>query len=84
MSIILKIGRVTNYYDKIGIGVIELIGGLTVGDTVKFIKDDKDLFEQKVDSIQIEHRKVNHAPSGSVVGLKLLQSVSDGVDVYKI
>lgn len=84
VSYILKIGRVTHYYDKIGMGVVELNGGLTVGDTVVFVKEGKDLFQQKIDSIQIEHKKVDYAPSGTIVGLKLLQPVLEDCEVYKI
>lgn len=82
--VLLKIGTVINFYEKIGICVVELSSGLAVGDTIRFVRDSEDLFEQKVDSIQIEHEKVEFAAAGSVVGLKPQKSVNEGVEIYKI
>ena len=79
-----KIGRVTHFYDKIGVAVIELDAGLSVGDTIKFVRGGEDLFEQKVDSIQVEHEKLDFADKGSVVGLKTEKEVKDGAEVYKV
>lgn len=80
----LKVGRVTHFYDKIGVAVVELEGELTVGDTIKFVRGGEDLFEQKVESIQVEHEKVGFADRGSVVGLKLEKPLKEGAEVYKI
>lgn len=80
----LKIGTVTRFYDKIGVAVVELISGLAVGDTIKFVLEGEDLFEQKVDSIQIGHDKVDFAGPGSIVGLKPQESVVESSEVYKI
>lgn len=80
----LKIGTVTHFYDKIGVAIVELTSGLTVGDEIKFVHDGEDVFEQKVDSIQMDHEKVDFADAGSVVGLKLQKSVKEGTEAYKI
>ena len=45
----LKIGKVTHYYDKIGVAIVELNGTLSVGEKVKFTRGGEDLFEQAVD-----------------------------------
>lgn len=79
-----KIGRVTHYYDKIGVAVIELKAPLAVGDTIKFVRGGEDLFEQTVSSIQMEHESVKKAVKGADVGLKVDQEVKDGAEVYKI
>lgn len=80
----MKIGRVTHYYDKLGVAVVELDADLSVGDTIKFVRGGEDLFEQKVDSIQIEHEKRETAKKGEAVGLKTKGEIKDGAEVYKI
>ncbi len=79
-----KIGIVTHYYDKIGVGIIELDGTLSVGDSIKFSKDGETLFEQKVDSIQVEHEKKETAGKGEVIGLKTKEPVKKGAEVFKL
>ncbi len=78
-----KIGKVTHFYDKIGVAVVELDGTLTVGDSIKFVRGGEDLFSQNVESIQIEHEKVDSAGKGQVVGLKTNDAVKEGAEVYK-
>lgn len=79
-----KVGKVTHFYDKIGVAVVELMGTLTVGDKIKFMRGGEDLFEQNVDSIQIEHEKKDSAGKGEVVGLKVNDAVKEGAEVYKV
>ncbi len=79
-----KIGKVTHYYDKIGVAVVELSGTLAVGDKIKFTRGGEDLFEQPVESIQIEHEKKDSASKGEVVGLKVTSEAKEGAEVYKI
>ena len=79
-----KIGEVIHYYDKIGVVIVELDGALSTGDKIKFVRGGENLFEQKVDSIQIEHEKKESADKGSVVGLKVEKEVKEGAEVYKV
>lgn len=79
-----KIGKVTHFYDKIGVAIIELDGVLSKGDKIKFVRGGEDLFEQTVESIQIEHEKKDSASKGSVIGLKTEKEVKEGAEVYKI
>jgi hypothetical protein len=79
-----KIGKVTHFFDKIGVAIVELAGPLAVGDTIKFSRGGEDLFEQPVESIQIEHNKVASAQKGEVVGLKTEKEVKEGAEVYKL
>ncbi len=79
-----KIGKVTHYYDKIGVAIVELDGQLSVGDKIKFVRGGEDLFEQNVDSIQIEHEKKESAKKGEVVGLKIEKEVKEGAEVFKV
>lgn len=80
----LKVGRVTHYYDKIGVAVMELDGNLASGERIKFVRGGEDMFEQVVDSMQVEHNKVDSAKKGDIVGLKTDQEVKEGAEVYKV
>ncbi len=79
-----KVGKVTHYYDKIGVAIVELDGTLSVGDKIKFVRGGEDLFEETVESIQIEHEKRNSASKGDVVGLKVNEAVKEQAEVYKV
>lgn len=79
-----KVGRVTHYYDKIGVAVVELNATLANGEKIKFVRGGEDLFEQEVKSLQIEHEKIESAKKGDVIGLKVDQEVKEGAEVYKI
>ncbi|MEK7669216.1 MAG: translation elongation factor-like protein [Patescibacteria group bacterium] len=78
-----KVGRVTHYYDHIGVAIVELDATLKVGDKVKFEGHGAD-FEQEVASLQIEHKPVEKASTGEVVGLKTDQAVKVGTEVEKV
>lgn len=79
-----KVGKVTHYYDKIGVAIIEVDADLSVGEKIKFVRGGEDLFEQEVGSIQIEHQKLDSAKKGDVIGLKAEQEVKEGAEVYKV
>lgn len=76
-----SIGKITHYYNGIGVGIIELSDKLKKGDTVH-IKGKNTDFEQTVDSMQIEHDKIDQAKKGDVVGIKTKQKVKEGDEVY--
>lgn len=78
-----KVGKVTHYYDKIGVAIVELDGTLSVGDQVKFTLAGEDLFAQTVDSIQIEHEKKVSASKGEIIGLKTIEPVKEGTELFK-
>jgi len=80
----LKIGKVTHYYDKIGVAIIELDASLAKGDKVKFTRGGEDLFEQTIDSMQVEHEEVDSAKKGDVIGLKADKEVKESAEVFKI
>lgn len=79
-----KVGKVTHHYDKIGVAVVELSGDLAVGDKIKFVRGGEDLFEQKVDSMQVEHKKINSAKKGDIIGLAVGDEIKEGAEVFKI
>ncbi len=79
-----KIGKVIHYYDKIQVAIVELAADLAVGDKIKFVRGGEDVFEQNVDSIQIEHEKKESAKKGEVIGLKVEKEVKEGAEVFKL
>ncbi len=78
-----KVGKVTHYYDKIGVAVVELSAALAKSEKIKFVRGGEDLFEQEVKSMQIEHEKIESAKKGDVVGLETKEAVKEGAEVYK-
>ncbi len=79
-----KVGKITHYYDKLGVAVFDLEDSLSVGYKIRFVRGGEDLFEQDVSSMQVEHEAMENAKAGDAVGLKVDQAVKDGAEVYKI
>ncbi|MEM3673774.1 MAG: translation elongation factor-like protein [Candidatus Bathyarchaeia archaeon] len=77
-----EVGRVTHFFPKISVAVIELTAPLAVGDTIA-IKGPTTDFEQTVDSMQIEHKNIQRAEAGQSIGLKVVQRVREKDKVYK-
>ena len=78
-----KVGEVSNYFDKIGIAIVTLDNTLSVGDRIKFVLNNQDLFEQVVESMQVEHKKVDSANRGSMIALKTNEAVTTGTKIFK-
>lgn len=77
------IGKITHFFPKISVAVIELSADLNVGDKIS-IEGATTSVEQNVDSMQMEHQNVESASSGDAVGLKVADKVRAGDKVYKI
>ena len=79
-----RIGRVTHYFSKVGVAVIELEKGtLKVGDSIRISGHTSD-FIQKIDSIEIEREKVPEVKPGDSFGVKVDEKVRENDDVYKV
>jgi len=78
-----EVGKVTHYFTRIGVAVVDLTDTLSVGDKI-LIKGATTNFEQTVESMQIEHKNVETAHGGQKIGLKVNQRVREGDTVYKI
>ena len=76
-----EIGKISHYFEKPQVAVIELSGKLNVGDKVH-VKGHTTDFVQKVDSMQVEHKDVNGAKKGDSIGLKVLERVRKKDKVY--
>ena len=77
------IGKVTHYFNKISVAVVELEDTLKVGDVIH-IKGATTDFTQEVESMQIEHKNVDTAKKGQAIGLKVSQPVRENDNVYKV
>jgi len=75
-----KVGTVTHYYGNIGVAIVALTGKLSKGDKVKF-EGGKTEFEQTVESMQIEHKEIDSAKKGDVIGMKVNEKVGEGAEV---
>ncbi|MBN1222674.1 MAG: hypothetical protein JXB23_05465 [Candidatus Aminicenantes bacterium] len=79
-----EIGKITHYFLKISVGVIELTSGvLQVGDTIH-IKGHTTDFYQKVQSMQVEHNSVTSIKTGESAGLKVESPVREHDVVLKV
>ena len=77
------IGKVTHYFSNIGVAVIELTDTIKIGETIRIVGGETD-FEQVIDSMEVDHKKVEKAKKGDGIGLKVSQKVREGYKVYKI
>ena len=80
---LVEVGRVSHYFAKISVAVIELNAPLAVGDRI-LIKGSTTDLEQVVESLQIEHANVQRAEAGQSIGLKLNDRVRENDTVYKM
>lgn len=77
------IGKISHFYPKISVAVVELEDTLKVGDKIS-IERESGSFEQTIDSMEIEHEKVQEAGAGQSIGLKVNEKTREGAKVYKI
>ncbi len=78
------IGKITHYFSNIEVAVIDLSAPLKKGDTIRIMGGQETDFEQKVGSMQIEHKEVKSAKKGDSVGMKIDEKVHEGYKVYKV
>ncbi len=78
-----EVGRVSHFFTKISVAVIELTATISVGDRIR-IKGPTTNVEQTVDSMEIEHEKVQRAEAGQSIGMKVKDRVRETDVVYKI
>jgi translation elongation factor EF-1alpha len=78
-----EVGKVSHYFSKISVAVIELTDTLKVGDMIH-IKGATSDFTQKVDSMQIEHVAVPEAKKGESIGMKVQDHVREHDQVFVV
>ena len=77
------IGKVIHYFDKIQVAVVALTDSLKAGDTIRIVGGEVD-FEQAVESMEVDHKKIDKAKKGDEVGMKVSEKVRDGYRVFKV
>jgi putative protease len=78
-----EIGRVEDYFAKVGVIAFKLGRPLAVGDRIR-VEGHTTGFSQKVKSIQIEHEAVERARRGSAIGIKVGKRCRRGDRVFKV
>ena len=78
----IEVGKIRNFYSKIGIAVVDLTTPLKVGDKI-LIKGENTSFEQTVESMQVEHVNIEQAEAGKAIGMKVKDRVRPGDKIYK-
>jgi putative protease len=78
-----RIGRVTHFYNRISVAVLELSDKLTIGDVIHIQGRRTDVI-QEVQSMEIEHQKVESVGPGDEVALKVVNPVRKNDAVYKV
>jgi len=78
-----EIGRVNDYFAKVGVIALRLGAPLAVGDQIRVQGHTTD-FSQRVKSMQIEHESVEGARRGAEVGIKVGKRCRKGDRVFKL
>jgi translation elongation factor EF-1alpha len=78
-----EVGKVSHYFSKIGVAVIELTDTLKQGQTIH-IKGATTDFTQNVDSMQVEHATVAEAKKGESIGMKVKDHVREHDQVFVV
>ncbi|MEK7114270.1 MAG: hypothetical protein AAB850_01835 [Patescibacteria group bacterium] len=76
------VGKVSHLYRKIGVVIVKLTESVSVGDTLHFKGNERDV-EEKISSLQINHKDVSSAEKGDEVGMKISGHACEGDKVYK-
>lgn len=78
-----EVGKVSHYYGHLEVGIVELKSEISKGEKIH-IKGHSTDIEQEVESMQVEHKDVDKAKKGDVIGLKVKDKVREGDIVYKV
>ncbi len=81
--LIIPIGTVIDYYEKIQVAVIRLKEGLRIGDIIQ-VTAKNFMFQQPVESMQINRKPVKIGKKKAEIGLKVLLQPQINGAVYKI
>ncbi|MCD5397180.1 MAG: hypothetical protein LRZ96_01160 [Candidatus Pacebacteria bacterium] len=77
------IGKISHYFSKIGVMIVELSDVLKIGDTIRIVGGEETDFTQKVKSMEIDHSQYKKAKAGDSVGIKAEEKVREGYKVYR-
>lgn len=78
-----EIGRVEDYFAKVGVIAVRLGQPLAVGDPIR-VQGHTTNFGQRVKSMQVEHKAVERAKRGASVGIKVKKRCRKGDRLIKL
>jgi putative protease len=78
-----KIGRITHFFPKIEVAIIELTTTVKNGENIVVRGSTTDI-EQTIESMEVNHNKISTAAAGQLVGLKVLGQAKENDIVYRI
>ena len=78
------IGEISHFFSNISVAVIDLFSSLKKGDKIRITGGQETDFEQKVDSMQVDHKEVKSAKKGDSIGMKVKEKVREGYRVFKV
>ncbi|MDD5650553.1 MAG: U32 family peptidase [Candidatus Nanoarchaeia archaeon] len=79
------IGVVKNYYNKVNVAEIKLqSGSININDTLMIQGPTTGTYEQKIDSIEINNKKINSAKKGMSIGIKINKKIRKNDKVFLI
>ncbi len=76
-----QVGTIQGYYSHVGVGIIKVEAPIKKGDKIR-VKGHTTDFEQKIASMQIQHKDIEKAKKGDEIGLKLKDKVRPNDKVY--
>jgi len=79
-----RVGKVTHYFDRIRVAVVQLERPLSVGDYVQFVKRGYVLFDQEITSMQVNHESIASAPAGAEVAIRVIDEVARNTEIRKV
>ncbi len=79
-----EIGRITHYFAKVNVGILEMTKGkLSIGDTIH-VKGHSTDFYQNIESMQEDHSPVEVVKPGDLVGIKVDHTVREKDLVFRV
>lgn len=79
-----KLGEVTHYFPHVKAAAVMILkDSIKVGDNI-YIKGHTSDFKEKVNSIQLDHAKIEEGKKGQEIGLFVKSRVRIGDSVYRI
>jgi len=82
----IHIGKVVHYYSKIKVAEILINANkkLKINDEIQIQGETTGIVRQKIDSMEIEHKKIKQAKQGDLIAIKIDKLVRKNDQVYKI
>ncbi len=78
------VGKILHFFSNIDVAIIKLSAPVAQGDEIRIMGGEDTDFNQKIISMQIDHKEVKKAKKGASIGLKVKEKAREGYKVYKV